>query len=257
MRGFELLGIRSCGPHPDLASSSFSDKLSVVSTAPKVPFPGLAAGIPPKRTPHGAVILDRPATIADLDQLPPTWRGEVIEGTLYAFPHPGVPHQLVSGAISVDLRIPFGRGRGGPGGWRIFFRVPVQVHEINEISPDISGWRRERLPILPQEDAISIVPDWICEVQSPSTRGYDIGIKRRFYASIGVSYIWYVDPFARTLLASRLHDGHWLEIGAWRDDEKVRVEPFEAIELDLSTWWEGVAVGDRDEPSPPPPSTSL
>ena len=55
-----------------------------MSTAPKLPFPGLESGIPPKRTAHGAVILDRPATIADLNQLPPTWRGEVIEGTLYA-----------------------------------------------------------------------------------------------------------------------------------------------------------------------------
>lgn len=207
--------------------------------------------------PHGAVILDRPATIEDLNHLPPTWRGEVIEGTMYAFPRPSAPHQQAGNSVSEDLRIPFQRGRGGPGGWWILAEPGVRLQGTHEFSPDVAGWRRERLPTLPQKGPIRIAPDWICEVQSPSTRGYDIGIKRRFYASIGVSYIWYVDPFACTLQASRLQDGHWLELGAWRDNDKVRVEPFEAIELDLSAWWEGIVPDERDEPSPPPPSTSL
>lgn len=176
---------------------------------------------------------------------------------MYAFPRPSAPHQEAGGTIFEELRPPFQRGRGGPGGWRILAEPGIRLQGTHEFSPDVAGWRLERLPTLPQKGPIRVVPDWACEVQSPSTRSYDLGIKRRFYAKIGVQYLWYVDPFARTLIASRLVDGQWLEIGAFCDNEKVRVEPFEAIELDLSAWWEGVAPEDAEEPSPSPPSSSL
>lgn len=82
--------------------------------------------------------------------------------------------------------------------------------------------------------------DWVCETHSPSTHGYDLIVKRRFYAGVGVCFLWYVDPEARTLTASRLHEGKWLEVGLWCGDERVRAEPFEALELDLATLWEGL-----------------
>lgn len=51
--------------------------------------------------------------------------------------------------------------------------------------------------------------------------------------------MWIVDVEARLLTASRLHDGRWLEIGTWGDDEAVRVEPFDAIEVRLAELWSG------------------
>lgn len=211
----------------------------------------------PPRTPHGAVILDRHATRADLDALPETWRGEILGGTLYAFPRPRAPHQRAGGSILGDLCDPFDRGRGGPGGWWILIEPGIELPGQDEVSPDLAGWRRERMPHLPRTGAITLVPDWVCEVLSPRTRSYDHVTKRRFYAQIGVSYLWYVDPLDRTLTASKLQGGRWLELGAWRDDETARVEPFEAIELRLSAWWEGVAPESADEDaSPPPPSTA-
>lgn len=47
----------------------------------------------------------------------------------------------------------------------------------------------------------------------------------------------HVDPALRTLEAFRLQRGLWLEIGAWGNDDKPRVEPFDAIELSLAEWW--------------------
>ena len=82
-----------------------------------------------------------------------------------------------------------------------------------------------------------MVPDWICEVLSPSNRVYDLNVKRRFYAEIGVQHLWYIDPDVRTLTVSRLLDGRWLELGVHAGDERVRAEPFEAVEIDLSEWW--------------------
>jgi hypothetical protein len=36
---------------------------------------------------------------------------------------------------------------------------------------------------------------------------------------------------------SRLHEGHWLEVGVYGDREKVRAAPFDAVEIDLAEWW--------------------
>lgn len=184
--------------------------------------------------------LGRPATLADLEALPPTVRGEIIDGDLYVFSRPRAPHADVEGSVLDDLRGPFQKSRGGPGGWWILPEFGIQLARAAEFSPDVAGWRRERLPRLPVDQAITVVPDWICEVLSPSTRGYDLVVKRRFYAEIGVSHLWYVDPEARALVVSKLIDGRWVELGTWGPDEKVRAEPFEAVEIDLAGWWEGL-----------------
>lgn len=211
---------------------------------------------PPKRTAFGEVVLDRPATMEDLDRLPRTWRGEIIHDTLYAFPRPRAPHQRAGGGILMDLRDPFDRGRGGPGGWWILIEPGIEVPAAKEFSPDVAGWRKERMPALPRTGPIRVAPDWVCEVLSPSTRGYDLVVKRRFYAEIGVQYLWYVEPLARAITASKLMGGQWMEIGAWGKGEKARIEPFEAVELDLSGWWEGIGEEDDDGESPSPPSAA-
>jgi Uma2 family endonuclease len=182
------------------------------------------------------------ATMADLEALPRTWRGEIIDGTLYAFPRPRFEHANIESFLSADLKNPFQRGRGGPGGWWILAEPGIELPRSPEFSPDLAGWRRERMPTPPaRKQAISIVPDWICEILSPSTASYDNIVKRRLYAEIGVAHIWYVDPIRRQLEACRLVEGKWLQLGVFWGDEKVRAEPFESIEIEMSEWWEGIA----------------
>lgn len=191
----------------------------------------------------------RPATRADLDALPPTWRGEIIDGTLYAFPRPRFAHARVEGRVHSELDGPFDRGRGGPGGWWILVEPGIEVPRAAEFSPDVAGWRRERMPKPPSGgQPITVVPDWICEVLSPSTRNYDNITKKRFYAEIGVAHLWYVDPEAKTLAVTKLVEGKWLELGTWGADETVRAEPFELVEIELAGWFEGLEV--EGEPAP-------
>ena len=230
----------------------------MTAASKKDPVLELRPGRPPERTALGAVVLDRPATPSDLDRLPRAWRGEIIHGTMYAFPRPRAPHQRACTRIAGDIDRPFDRGSGGSGGWWILQEPGIELPSAKEFSPDVAGWRRERLPTLPRAGAITVAPDWICEVLSPRTAGYDLVIKRRFYAEIGVSHLWYVEPLVKVITASKLVSGQWLEIGTWGNDEKARIEPFEAVELDLSAWWEGVLDrrDDEDEQeSPSPPST--
>jgi Uma2 family endonuclease len=178
----------------------------------------------------------RPATRADLDDLPDNVDAEIIEGRLYVMTRPRARHVRIAGLIHSDLMSPYDRGVNGPGGWWILPEPGIELPEAAEVGPDVAGWRRERLPELP-DDPIGVVPDWVCEVLSPSTRRHDLGVKRPFYAKVGVQWMWIIDREAQLLTVSRLHDGHWSELSTFAGDVRVRAEPFEAVELDLAEWW--------------------
>ena len=185
-------------------------------------------------------VMHAPATMKDLEALPPNVKGEIIHGVLYTQPRPFARHQDALGAIAVDLRDPYQLARNGPGGWRFLTEPGIELPGSPEVSPDIAGWRRTRLPDLPRDSSIRIAPDWVCEVLSPSTRTYDLRVKKPFYASVGVNYLWYVDMEARVLSVSRLHEGKWLELGVYGEDAVARIDPFDVVEIDLAGWW-----GDR------------
>jgi Uma2 family endonuclease len=181
--------------------------------------------------------LGRPATYADLEALPEGVKGEIIDGELFVQPRPRAPHMRAETTIAGDIHGPYDRGRGGPGGWWILVEPGIELPRSPEIAPDVAGWRRERLPQLPQDSSIRVVPDWVCEVLSPTTRAYDMVKKRRFYAEIGVAWLWYVDVEARAVTVSRLVDGAWLEVAVHGENERVHLEPFPEASLDLALWW--------------------
>jgi Uma2 family endonuclease len=93
------------------------------------------------------------------------------------------------------------------------------------------------------EPFVTIRPDWVCEVLSPSTERLDRGDKIAIYARSGVRHAWLVNPLLRTLEVLRLSEDNprqWLTTGVFRDEAKVRAEPFDGFELDLAVLWEGV-----------------
>jgi Uma2 family endonuclease len=176
--------------------------------------------------------------MADLEAVPASMSAELIEGVLYTMTRPRARHQSAGTNASYTLAGPFGFGRGGPGGWWILNEPGIALPELDveEIAPDIAGWKRERMPELP-EGPITITPDWVCEVLSPTTRAHDQRIKRPLYARAGVKWLWFIDVDARTLTASRLENERWSEIGVWADDEVARIEPFDAIEFRIGDLW--------------------
>ncbi len=186
---------------------------------------------------YPAVPLSHPPTRADIDALPPHMKGEIIDGVFYAMARPRGFHQSVAGLIAADLINPFRRGRGGPGGWTILPEPGIELPRAPEVSPDIAGWHQDRLPHPPRDESIKLVPDWVCEVLSTSTRRHDLRTKRPFYASIGVSHLWVVDPDTFLITASALEGGRWLELGVWGDEVDARIPPFDAVALDVNDWW--------------------
>jgi Uma2 family endonuclease len=180
----------------------------------------------------------KPKLYEQLCSLPEGLRGEIINGQLRAQPRPSGPHSLAMSRLGADIEAPFGRGRGGPGGWWILDEPEIHfVLDREVLVPDIAGWRRERMPRLPEGHRFEVVPDWICEILSPSTKSTDREEKMPLYACYGVQYAWLVDTKTRTLEAYRLDAGDWLPIGIHRDDDEVRLAPFEAVTIRLSDLW--------------------
>jgi Uma2 family endonuclease len=179
----------------------------------------------------------RIATLEDLDALPSGIKGEIIDGVLHTMTRPRGLHQLVALGIGSGHHGPYLLGRGGPGGWWILPEPGIELAETKEISPDIAGWRRERLPLLPKDGAITVVPDWVCEILSPTTRRHNLLVKKPYYARMGVPHHWLVDLEARALTAYRLQEGHWVELGVWSDETDARIEPFADVALDVASFW--------------------
>lgn len=169
---------------------------------------------------------------------------ELIDGSLLLSPRPGGPHAAASTALTEELGPPFKRGRGGPGGWLILDEPELHLG-ANVLVPDLAGWRRERMNQVPANAAyFTLAPDWICEVLSKGTAKFDRGRKLEIYASHGVAHAWLVDPLNRTLEVLRREGKHWLIVSTHADDERVRAEPFDAIELELGLLWADVVQED-------------
>jgi Uma2 family endonuclease len=178
----------------------------------------------------------RRATYEDLLAVPKHLVAEIIHGVLVTQSRPASRHALASSVLGSELTGPFHRGKGGPGGWILLDEPELHLHG-DILVPDLAGWRRERMPELPDATAFELAPDWICEVLSPSTAATDRAEKRPIYARERVPNVWFVDPIARTLEAFRLDDARWTVLGTWRDDAKVKVDPFEVFELELASLW--------------------
>ena len=131
---------------------------------------------------------------------------------------------------------PFDLGDRGPGGWWILNEPELHLNQ-DIVVPDLAGWRRERMRELPNEAHFTLVPDWVCEVLSPSTRKLDLGAKRAIYASEGVKFIWFVDPVAQSLEAFQLLGARWVLIDKLFDNASASLPPFEAVCFSLDDFW--------------------
>ena len=182
------------------------------------------------------VNLGRPATYDDLVNVPEHLVAEIVDGDLWTSPRPAPRHAASYAALLGVLNPSYGYGRGGPGGWWILGEPEVHL-EPDVVVPDLAGWRRERMPRLPDTAFFPLAPDWLCEIVSPSTARLDRAKKLPLYARHGVQHVWILDPPARTLEVLRLGHGRWTISGSYADLETVRPEPFNAIDLELALLW--------------------
>ena len=178
----------------------------------------------------------REATYADLEAVPPHLVAEILDGKLFTHPRPAPRHGAAATALSAELTGPFQRGRGGPGGW--VFIVEPELHlGRNVVVPDIAAWCTNRMTAIPETAWIDLVPDWICEVLSPSTASLDRGRKRRIYAKAGLQHLWLLEPIEEQLEVFELSNGKWLLFDTFENDAEVAAPPFKVAPFPLTVLW--------------------
>ena len=161
----------------------------------------------------------------------PEERVELLGGDLVRRPMARFAHGVAQGNLCGELYL-FGRRDGPGGGW--WFATEVSVaYEIHECpSHDLAGWRRERLPRLP-EGIIDLPPDWVCEIVSPGHEKKDTQTLPLLLKRYRVPDYWLIWPETRTLIAHQLVDGDWRVVTTLAGSGRARIPPFAAIELDL------------------------
>jgi Uma2 family endonuclease len=179
----------------------------------------------------------RPATYDDLLALPDHVVGEIIAGELIVSPRPAPRHAVATSVLGGELGPPYhGAGRGGPGGWWILDEPELHLGD-DVLVPDLAGWRRHRMPAIPETPYFTLAPDWICEALSPATARLDRQKKLAVYAREGVSHAWLIDPVQRTLEVLQLEPPHWIILGIHAGQDEVRADPFAATVLALARLW--------------------
>ena len=188
------------------------------------------------------------ATYQDVLDAPAHRVAEIIGGTLHLSPRPAPLQALVSGTLRRTLAAAvFGRVRDGPDAsrkgdpnpysdWWIIREPELHLGE-DIVVPDWVGWRRERMPELPEAGHVTLPPDWVCEIVSDSARRRDLHEKQPVYAREGVGHLWVVELTDRTLEAFELHEGEWVLIGSGKDDDPVSIRLFDAITFNLGDLW--------------------
>jgi Uma2 family endonuclease len=190
-----------------------------------------------RRSPKMTEAASEKAVYEDLFRIPENMVGEIIDGELVVSPRPSRKHIYAGSMLGGEIGPPYAFGRGGsPGGWVILDEPEISFGE-SILVPDLAGWKRERFPVEEPHNWISVAPDWVCEILSPTTALVDRAQKMPIYVQHQVSHAWLIDPILQTLEVFRFESGKWMVLGVYTKSARVRVEPFSEIELDLGLLW--------------------
>ena len=165
------------------------------------------------------VPVGRPFTYADLEAMPDDGHSyEILDGILIVTPSPVPVHQratfrlarLLDDACPRDLEV-------------FMARLDVKLADTTVLEPDVLVVRVSDIG----EKNIPAAPVLVVEVLSPSTRRYDLLLKRAAYEEHGVESYWLVDPKAPSLTVLELVDGRYVEVAHVTGDEVFEAErPF-------------------------------
>jgi Uma2 family endonuclease len=175
------------------------------------------------------------ATMDDLLSLPDEQRAELINGELIYHSQPLPRHGSAQRAVGSALDLFHRKGGGdGPGGWWILTEAGVRYSVRNACIHDLAGWRRERMPELLDEHYVPVIPDWVCEILSPSNRSHDLVRKKAILHQAQVPYYWIIDPSDKIISVHRWQADGYVNTINGVAGERVKLPPFAEVEIDVS-----------------------
>lgn len=160
---------------------------------------------------------------------------EIIDGELVQKAQPSPRHSAVQVELPAEITNFYGpRSRGrGPGGWQFMTEADILFEPTQIYRPDVAGWRRERMPRMPDEPVVTLRPDWVCEILSPSNKQNDLLKKLRTYQRCQVPHYWILDPDGEALIIYRWMAEGYLLVQTAQGSERIRPEPFDAVEFSV------------------------
>ena len=188
----------------------------------------------------------RNASIADLLAMPEDGRFELIGGQIVEREAATFEHGNAQAAVAGWMGSFFRRKSEGPlGGWWIVTEGEVAYASGDCYLHDVAGWRRDRWPEPPTGRPVRAVPNWVCEVLSPSNWRNDTVVKFDTCFHHQVGHYWILDVEHRVLTVYRWHPEGYIRIMAVEPGQRARLEPFQAVEIEVS-----VLFGDDPGPEP-------
>jgi Uma2 family endonuclease len=187
------------------------------------------------------VVSNRTWAVADLEQMPPGYRYEILEGVLYmaalpVWPHPGIIENLQA------ILLPWVRSRNL--GRVLPPQSGIDLTERNYLDPDLIYLRPTQVPSMGQRPATAALA---VEVLSPSNLRAPRESREVLFRQAGVEEIWYVDYEARSLEVRRLGSEGYETTSVFTGGETVTSAQFPGLEFLLTAVWEGLE--ESDQPS--------
>ncbi|MGH8930330.1 MAG: Uma2 family endonuclease [Egibacteraceae bacterium] len=151
-------------------------------------------------------------------------RRELVDGVLYVTPLARVRHQRVVFRLVFHI----GRWTERHGG-EVFPGCNVDPALDTHFEPDVVFVRPGR----EVGDVLSLTepPDLVVEVSSPSTKRYDLGVKRDRYGQFGIPEYWFVDLDRDVILVSMLADGGYGETVIYRRGGVIQTMLMPGLEI--------------------------
>jgi Uma2 family endonuclease len=187
------------------------------------------------------VLLDPKKQYTYADYL--TWlddkRRELVNGFVYMMSAPKIKHQEISGNLFGELRQIIKKNKGKCKVYPAPFDVRLpkngekddnQIYTV--VQPDICIVCDPAK--LEDERGCLGAPDFIAEIQSPSTAKYDLNEKFMLYETVGVREYWVVFPYDKSIIQFILQPDGKYDNGTLYETGKIPVTIFDGIEIDLN-----------------------
>lgn len=173
-----------------------------------------------------------PAVYQDLVNLNlPEWKiGEIVNGRLCVRRLP-----LPKGTMAFSALL-FLLADALEGAWRILPRVELCLGD-DVLVPDLSGWRHERMPVVPNTAWIELPPDWVCDVLTPSSLTIVREQKAAAYARHGISDWWVIDPDKQAVEVHALRGNAYECAAHLIGRHALQSPPFANVAIDLGHLW--------------------
>lgn len=178
------------------------------------------------------------ATYQDILDAPEGVIAELINGELHTQPGASPRHQRISLILGGEIERHFRKLKSDIEGWHIIPDTNVHLSKTDICRPDIAGWKIRKMPQIPETAHISVIPDWVCEIISPSSERIDRHGKFAMYAKFGIKHYWIIDHKSQLIEAYELRADEWVAIGVASRDDIVSFAPFEDVSIDLSDLWD-------------------